>query len=61
VIELFEPRFRVVAFEVNDLQRDGVADFTMQGEYRPFAHLDWQQVQAFVSVSDNTVTIRSAT
>ena len=60
VIDLFEPRFRITAFEVNDLTFLGAAEFTMQGEYRPYAHLDWQQVQAFVSVNGNTVTIRPA-
>lgn len=60
IIDLFEPRFRIVSFEVNDLTALGAADFTMKGEYRPYAHLDWQQVQAFVSINDNTVTIRSA-
>lgn len=61
VVSLFEPRFHITRFEVNDLDALGIADFTMVGEYRPYAHLDWQQVRAFVSVSDQSVTIKNAT
>jgi phage baseplate assembly protein W len=60
VIELFEPRFRVRKFMVNSLSANGAADFTMDGDYRPYAHLDWEQAQAFVSVSDGVVRIESA-
>lgn len=61
LIELFEPRFRIVSFQVNDIDRLGFGDFTIVGEYRPFAHLDWQQSAMFVSVNGNSVTLRSAT
>jgi phage baseplate assembly protein W len=60
LIELFEPRLRVVNFQVEDLDRQGFADFTMNVEYRPYAHLDWVQAAAFVSINDNTVSMRSA-
>jgi phage baseplate assembly protein W len=60
VIELFEPRFKVRRFLVNTLSENGVADFTMDGDYRPYAHLDWEQAQAFVSLSDGVVRIESA-
>ena len=60
LVELFEPRFRIVSFSVNDLDRLGFADFTMNGEYRPYAHLNWSQASAFVSISDNQVSLRSA-
>lgn len=60
LIELFEPRYRILQFDVNDIDRLGFGDFTMVGEYRPYAHLDWKQASAFVSVSNGSVTIRSA-
>lgn len=60
LITLFEPRFRIIQFDVNDIDRLGFADFTMVGEFRPYAHLDWVQAKAFVSVGNGSVTIRSA-
>lgn len=60
LIELFEPRFRVIKFDVPELDRAGFAEFVIYGEYRPYAHLDWQQASFFVSVNDNTVSLRSA-
>ena len=50
LIDLFEPRFRIRRFEVNDVNRLGYGDFTMVGEYRPYAHLDWVQAAAYVAV-----------
>lgn len=61
LIELFEPRFRIRRFVVNDVTRLGTADFTIDGEYRPYAHLDWVQAQAYVNVSNGVVTIGDAT
>lgn len=58
--ELFEPRFKVVYFELNDMNQLGFTDFTLVGQYRPYAHLDWQQARAFVSVRGDTVTLRAA-
>lgn len=60
LIELFEPRYRVTQFVVNDLTRLGYGDFTINGEYLPYAHLDWQQAAMFVSISGNTVTLGQA-
>lgn len=60
LIELFEPRYRVREFRVTDLTRAGYGDFTINGEYLPYAHLDWQQAAMFVSVSGNTVTLGPA-
>lgn len=57
LISIFEPRFRIRRFVVNDISRLGFADFTMEGEYRPFAHLDWVQAKAYVAVGNGTVTI----
>ncbi|MCO5144540.1 MAG: GPW/gp25 family protein [Aquamicrobium sp.] len=61
LVELFEPRFRITRFDVNHLDRLGLADFTMAGEYRPYAHLDWEQARAFVSVDGTSVTVARAT
>lgn len=58
LVELFEPRFRVTQFVLNDLDRRGWPDFTIYGEYRPYAHLDWEQAALFVSVQDGAVTVR---
>lgn len=60
LVDLFEPRFRVTRFVVNDIDRLGFTDFTMAGEYRPYAHLDWAQAALFVSVEDGTVMVRQA-
>lgn len=59
LIDLFEPRFKVVKFGVNDLQRLGIADMPMDGLYRPYAHLDFEQARAFVSYSNGSLQIRS--
>lgn len=60
LIELFEPRYRVRSFSVDDMDGLGFTQFTISGEFRPYAHLDWQQAAAFVSVTGNTVTIKGA-
>lgn len=57
LIELFEPRFKVLAFLPNDLDRLGAFDLTIVGEYRPFAHLSWVQAKLFISVRDGVVTV----
>lgn len=59
LIELFEPRFKVTKFGVNDLQRGGIADMTMDGLYQPYGHLDFEQAQAFISFSNGALLIRS--
>lgn len=57
LVTLFEPRFRILRFLITDITRDGFADFTILGEYRPYAHLDWVQAEAFVSVVNGIVTV----
>ena len=58
--ELFEPRYKISHFEVNDMTQLGFSDFTLVGRYRPYAHLDWEQAKAFVSVRGDTITLRAA-
>jgi uncharacterized protein len=58
--ELFEPRYKISHFEVDDMSRLGFSDFTLVGRYRPYAHLDWEQAKAFVSVRGDTITLRAA-
>ena len=60
ILDLFEPRFRIKQIQVNDLGRDGVADFTIDGEYRPYAHLDWVQASAVISYRDGQVVVSAA-
>jgi len=60
LIEIFEPRLRVIGFAVEDLDRLGFAEFRMDVEYRPYAHLDWQQSVLFVSIQDGQVSLRSS-
>lgn len=60
LIELFEPRLKVVGFSVEDLDRLGFADFRIDVDFRPYAHLGWQQAALFVSVKDGQVSLRSA-
>lgn len=59
LVELFEPRFKIRRFETNAATRSGELDATMVGDYRPYAHLDWQQAAFFVSVVDGVVRVRS--
>ncbi len=58
--ELFEPRFKITAFAVEDMSRIGFTDFTMIGKYRPYAHLNFVQASAYVSVNGSTVTLSDA-
>lgn len=58
--ELFEPRYKITSFEVTDITRLGYADFTMQGSFLPYAHLDWTQAASYVSVKGATVTLGAA-
>ncbi len=60
LVELFEPRYRITSFEVEDLTREGFSDFIMNGEYRPYGHLGWTQAASFVSVKGNEVTLGAA-
>jgi phage baseplate assembly protein W len=60
LIELFEPRYRVRRFAVNDINRIGFGDFTIVGEYRPYAHLGWQQAALFISFDGESVTVKPA-
>lgn len=59
LVECFEPRFRILKFVVDDLDRLGFAEFTMIGEFRPYAHLDWVQASYYVSLSEGVVSLRS--
>ncbi|WP_378952072.1 GPW/gp25 family protein [Mesorhizobium sp. ANAO-SY3R2] len=56
--ELFEPRFKIRQFVLNDINRLGFGDFTINGDYRPFGHLDWQQTAMFVSIEGGSVIVR---
>lgn len=58
LIELFEPRYRITSFAVDDIDRLGFGDVAMNGQYRPYAHLDWQQAAAFLSVEGGIVSLR---
>lgn len=61
LVELFEPRYRIRRFVVEDITRLGFTDFRMEGEFRPYAHLDWVQAQAYIDVSNGVVTIGDST
>lgn len=56
--ELFEPRFKIKQFKVNDINRLGYGDFTINGEHRPYAHLGWEQAAYFVSLNGSSVTLK---
>ncbi|ESW92660.1 GPW/gp25 family protein [Mesorhizobium sp. M0045] len=58
LVELFEPRFKVVQFVVNDVNRLGYGDFTINGKHLPYGHLDWEQARLFVSIDGGTVTLK---
>lgn len=59
LVELYEPRFKIRRFQPNEITRVGSIDLTIVGDYRPYAHLDWQQAELFVSVVDGVVKIAS--
>ena len=61
LIELFEPRRKITRFVPNSVDRLGGFDCTMEGLYRPYAHLDWQQAAAYISVVDGAVRLESGT
>ena len=56
--ELFEPRFKIKQFVVNDISRIGFGDFTINGEHRPFAHLEWEQAAYYVSIDGGAVSLK---
>lgn len=58
LVELFEPRFKVKQFVVNDIARLGYGDFTLNGEHLPYGHLAWQQAAFFVSIDGSAVTLK---
>lgn len=57
LIELFEPRAEIVAFDTNALNRDGSADLTFVFRYRPYALADFVQARAYVALSGDSVRI----
>lgn len=60
LVDLFEPRFRIIQFDLNDITRLGETAITMNGEYRPYAHLDWVQAKSFLSINGTAVTLSGA-
>jgi phage baseplate assembly protein W len=60
LIDLFEPRFRIIQFDLNDITRLGETAITANGEYRPYAQLDWVQSKSFLSINGTTVTLSGA-
>ena len=59
-LELFEPRFKVKTFQLLSADRLGAIQVRMKGEYRPYAHLEFEQATLYVSLSDGVVSIASA-
>jgi len=59
-LELFEPRFRVRYFQLLRADRLGAIEVLMKGEYRPYAHLEFEQATLYVSLSDGAVSVVSA-
>jgi phage baseplate assembly protein W len=60
LLEVFEPRFRIVRFDIENAGRLGDLDTIVIGEYRPYAHLNWQQATLYISVQDGVVRLRAA-
>lgn len=60
LVDLYEPRFKITQFVPTETTRGGELDFLMKGEYRPYAHLDWQQAALFISVRDGAVFLSVA-
>ena len=57
LIELYEPRFRITRFNPDDASRFGTLELSFEGQFRRFAHLDFEQARAFVSLEDGAVRI----
>ncbi|MCZ4270718.1 hypothetical protein [Maritalea porphyrae] len=60
LVEIYEPRYRILRFEPNSVDRSGTFDVTLVGEHRPYGHKNWQQSNVFVSVVDDVVTVKQA-
>ena len=60
LVDIYEPRFKIQRFDLNSVSRDGIGDFSMFGQYRPLAHLEWTQAKAFVNISGGTVRLSQA-
>lgn len=60
LIELYEPRFRITRFLVEDADRMGTLEIAFEGEFDPFGHLEFVQAQAFISLENGTVRIVTA-
>lgn len=60
LVELFEPRFKIRRFQLNEIDRVGGLDLTIVGDYRPYAHLSWEQAELFISVVDGVVKVATA-
>lgn len=59
LVDLYEPRFKIVRFVPVETDRLGGLEFIIEGEHRPYAHLDWQQSSLFISIKDGVVTLQA--
>ena len=59
-ITMFEPRFIPRGLTIEKAERTGKLQMVMQGEYRPFAHLNFRQSAVFIAVSASGVVVRKA-
>lgn len=58
VLSIFEPRVRVIKFDIFSATTDGEAGFFMDVEFQPYAHQAWQQARLYVALEDGAVVIR---
>lgn len=61
LVELYEPQFSIKNFELASVERAGVLDLVMVGEYLPYGHQNWLQAKYFISVVDGDVSVKLAT
>jgi uncharacterized protein len=59
-LTLFEPRFVPRGLRVERAERSGNLEIVLLGEFRPYAHLTFQQAQFYIVVTSSGVVVRRA-
>lgn len=60
-LTIFEPRFVPRGLRVISATRQGGLEITVFGDFKPFAHLTFEQAALYVAVTSSGVVVRRAT
>lgn len=58
---IFEPRFVPRRLLVIRVERSGTLEMNILGDFKPYAHLGFEQAALYVAVNDSGVVVRRAT